>query len=263
MPASAGAGRAEARQVPTTEQEFRAFSYIVSHDLAASIRHLSEFSRLLIGELGDELSDRQKRHGDHIRAASDHCSEMLERLRLFSLVQQRPLTRIRQDAMAVFGLPLSRLSAKAGAVQGEIALEPLGEFEGDCEWLALAFAELLDNALKFRRPGVAPRIFVRPAHDQAFWRMRISDNGFGVEPRYREAAFGMFRRLNGAAYPGVGAGLAICRRIARLHGGDANFLDCEQGACVELSIPHAVRAVKSARSRKEIENAGAHETAHR
>jgi signal transduction histidine kinase len=70
----------------------------------------------------------------------------------------------------------------------------------------------------------------------------VRDNGVGVEPRHREAAFAMFRRLNGGdVYPGAGAGLAICRRIARRHGGEARFVDCAEGACVEFAVPHMTR----------------------
>ncbi|MGA2043592.1 MAG: ATP-binding protein [Roseiarcus sp.] len=232
----------------TAEQELQSFSYMVSHDMAASVRHLTEFSRLLVGELGDGLTGRQRAHADHIRTAGENCQMMLEQLRIFSHVQHKPIDRVRHDATASLHLPMLRLDAEARAAGAEITMEPLGEVYADAELLALAFSRLMDNAIKFARPGAPPRIRIAPAHDKEFWRMRISDNGLGVDPAYRDVAFQMFRRLHGKnAHPGVGAGLAICRRIARLHGGEATFLDCAEGACVELALPHAAGPVKSGR----------------
>jgi light-regulated signal transduction histidine kinase (bacteriophytochrome) len=218
------------------EQELQAFSYIVSHDLAASFRHVSEFSRLLLGELGDGLTGRQQVHADRIRAATDKCHSMMEQLLVFSRVQQKRLEPVRQDAVQTLRLAMMQTGVDAGG--SGLTIEPLGEVFADADLLTVALGSLLDNAFKFRRPGVPTRIAVRPAHDEGFWRARITDNGIGVEPAYREKAFQMFSRLNGeAAYPGVGAGLALCRRIARRHGGDVSFVDCDDGACVELALP--------------------------
>jgi signal transduction histidine kinase len=78
--------------------------------------------------------------------------------------------------------------------------------------------------------------------------VRIADNGQGIAPEHRERVFGMFQHLNGEeSYLGVGAGLAICRRIARRHGGEARFIDRAEGACFELALPYAPRPAQSHR----------------
>jgi light-regulated signal transduction histidine kinase (bacteriophytochrome) len=246
--ASPHATKREIARPSTTDEELQSFSYMVSHDMAASVRHLTEFSRMLLGELGEGLTRRQQTRAEQIRVAGDNCVMMLDQLLIFSRVQQRTLAKVRQDANSTLRLPMLLLAAQAQAAGAEISLEQLGEVYADPELLAIAFVRLMDNAIKFGRPDLPPRIIIRAAHDKAFWRMQISDNGLGVEPAYRDVAFRMFRRLHGPnAYPGVGAGLAICRRIARLHGGEANFIDSAEGACVELALPHAVRYAKSAR----------------
>jgi len=224
------------------EQELRAFSYFVSHDLGAPLRHVSEFLRLLLGELG-VLTDRQQAFADQVLSASAKSRTMMDQLVVFSRTQQKTLETVRLDASLTLQLSLLQLSEQVRAAGAELSVEPLGEVEADAELLALAFRHLLDNAIKFRRPDVRPRIVVQCVHEEDVWRMRISDDGPGVEPAHRERAFQMFQRLNGEdAFPGVGAGLAICRRIARRHGGDARFLDCAQGACVELALPRVFQA---------------------
>ncbi|MDB5497934.1 MAG: phytochrome two-component sensor histidine kinase [Phenylobacterium sp.] len=241
MPPSASPAGGDQTRAAEAERELQEFSYIVSHDLAASSRHVAEFSRLLLGELGEGLTDRQQALADRIRSATEKSRLMMEELLAFSRVQQKALEVVRQDAAPA--LRLAMLQLAIGEASGiEVSVEPLGEVCADTKLLGMALHHLLDNAIKFRRPEIAPRIAVHVADDEEFWRLRITDNGPGVEPAYREKAFRMFHRLNGEdTYPGVGAGLTICRRIARRHGGEAAFLDCADGACVELALPHAPR----------------------
>jgi light-regulated signal transduction histidine kinase (bacteriophytochrome) len=231
--------------VAALEQELREFSYIVSHDLAASFRHAAEFSRLLEDEPSHDLTDRQRAYVAQIRAATDKCEMMMEKLLDFSRAQRRVSNMERQDVTLTVRLAHLQLSAKIKDAGAEVVIEPLGEAFVDLELLALAAHHLLDNAIKFRRMDVRSRITVDAVEDEGFWRLRITDNGIGVDPAYREKAFRMFHRLNAeGAYPGVGAGLAIVRRIAREHGGEARFIDRRPGAdltgaCIELALPLA------------------------
>jgi light-regulated signal transduction histidine kinase (bacteriophytochrome) len=217
----------------------------VVHDLSTSVRHMTTFSRLIVAELGNSLTERQLAYADHLKISADHCSAMLDQLQLYSQIQRRNLDRTLHDPTPAIGRIPPRLNRGLEALDAEISVEPLGAVCADPEMILIATEALLDNALKFRRPGLLARVSVSPAHDNAFWRMRVCDNGIGVDPSYREVAFTIFRRLNAVGdYPGLGVGLAICRRIARRHHGEVRFLDCEDGACVELAIPHAVAVAR-------------------
>jgi light-regulated signal transduction histidine kinase (bacteriophytochrome) len=232
-------GRQDEPDKPTAaEQELQSLSYAVSHDLLASVRYMTSFSHLIVTDLGENLPARQRLHADQIQAAATRCSAMLEQLMIYSLVQQRSLVKTLHDPTSAVRLAWLPLAARSESKDAEISIAPLGMVYADVDLFAQAAAALLDNAVKFRRPDAAVRIAVEPAHDEAFWRMRVRDNGIGVAPAYREAAFSMFRRLNSAdEFPGIGAGLAICRRIARRHGGEARFVDSSNGACVEFAVP--------------------------
>jgi light-regulated signal transduction histidine kinase (bacteriophytochrome) len=153
-------GRIDADRFLAAEQELQSFSYIVSHDLAASFRHVSAFSRLLVDELAEDATERQRAQAVHIRAATENCQAMMEQLLVYSRVQQGAFRRVRQDANALFQAAMPGLAARSNGPDAEIRLEPLGDVYADSQLLALAFKHLLDNALKFVRPGAPPRIVV-------------------------------------------------------------------------------------------------------
>ena len=247
---SASVARRTITEAPAgVEAELQLLSYAVAHDLSASVRYMTTFSRLIVAEAGDDANPRQRQFAEQLQTASQQCAAMLQQLLTLSHVQSRELAPTPHDPTPAIRAAWLRLIASAGADGAEMTIASLGAAPADVGLLAEAVAALLDNAIKFRRPDVPLRVAVEAAHDDAFWRLRVRDNGVGVEPRHREAAFAMFRRLNGGdAFPGVGAGLAICRRIARRHGGEARFIDSDEGACVEFAVPrkHPRRRVRIA-----------------
>jgi len=80
------------------------------------------------------------------------------------------------------------------------------------------FASLMENAIKFRSEH-QPEIHVSAAEKKNDWIFSVRDNGIGIDPRYSDRIFGMFRRIHNEGYPGAGVGLAIARQIIEQHGG--------------------------------------------
>jgi signal transduction histidine kinase len=221
------------------ERELQSFSYTVAHDLAGDFRHVSEFSRLLLAETSRSGGARQRRYAEVVRAAAARCQRTLDQLLTYSRVQQAPLEPTHHDATPILRVLIAR-AAEQQTSPAEVLIEPLGEVYADPKLLSLAFACLVGNAARARRPGAPLRIVVRTAHDAETWRMRISDNAPALDLGRRESAFQVLERQPGdGAFAGTAGGLAICRRIARRHGGDAGFLNTDDGACVQLSLPRA------------------------
>jgi light-regulated signal transduction histidine kinase (bacteriophytochrome) len=81
------------------------------------------------------------------------------------------------------------------------------------------FQNLIGNAIRYRS-GEAPRIHISAKPDGGDWLFSVEDNGIGIDPKYKEHIFGIFKRLHTASeYPGTGMGLAICQRIVERTGG--------------------------------------------
>jgi light-regulated signal transduction histidine kinase (bacteriophytochrome) len=86
--------------------------------------------------------------------------------------------------------------------------------------LSEVFERLLDNALKFRRPGTPPRIAIGATRENGHWVLSVRDAGIGIDPSHHAQIFELFQRLNRREeYEGVGMGLPVCRRLVEAYGG--------------------------------------------
>jgi len=226
------------------ERELSEFSYIVSHDLAAPCRHLSHFSQLLLRDMGGELTDSQRTYSSQIQAAGAKCQAMLEQLILFSRAQACPLNYGLHDAAYLARTALLQISQEVREAEADVSIGAPGRVFGDDNLLTMVLKELMLNAIKFRQPGQPCRVRISMETDEDRWVGRVMDEGIGLDPGYHEKAFRMFWRLNpDCTASGVGAGLAIVRRIVRRHGGEARFLPSAAGACIEVELPLAGSAV--------------------
>jgi hypothetical protein len=115
--------------------------------------------------------------------------------------------------------------------------------------LEQVFQNLVSNAIKYRKPDVAPRILVSATREEGAWLFSVTDNGIGIAPEYRERIFEMFRRLHGQEIPGSGMGLALVRKIAETHGGNVWVESAEgEGSVFRMRLPQAVSKDESATS---------------
>jgi chemotaxis family two-component system sensor kinase Cph1 len=224
--------------VASVEQELSDFAYIVTHDLAASIRHIDGFAELLASDNGNDLTPDQTAYIKLIRDSARRCGGMLEQLRTYSRVQEKPLNPVSCDIEGLFDFARLQSSEAITESGAEIEVGSLARVEADPELLGQALQCLLDNAIKFRRAQTAPFVRIAQSACDDAWRATITDNGIGLPEGEPEKLFGMFYRgRSEGAFPGSGAGLTIARRIFRRHGGDVRFLECENGTRVEISLP--------------------------
>jgi len=200
-------------------KELEMFSYSVSHDLRAPLRHIDGFSQCLLEDYSDKLDDEGRRHLQKISAGSRQMDRLINDLLQFSRVARVELSTLPAD--------LSELAKESAAMLRETDPDRSARFEiedavvveGDKNLLKIALQNMLDNAWKYSANNPQAVIaFGRATVDgkEAFF---VRDNGAGFDMAYYDKLFGVFQRLHGGEFPGTGIGLASAKRIIVRHGG--------------------------------------------
>ena len=147
--------------------------------------------------------------------------------------------RQRLDMAAVLADARAGLDAEIERHGAAFDIDPPPVVYGDRDQMVRLFSLLFVNALAYRAGDRPPAVEVRGRHDAAGVVFTVADNGIGVAPEYAEAIFEPMRRLHSKdEIEGAGLGLAICRRIARNHGGSIRLTPREgPGACFTVSFP--------------------------
>ena len=208
----------EAERVRTLTEELEAFSYSVSHDLRAPVRHVGGFVDLLRRRTEGSLDETARRHLDTIARAATHMGRLIDDLLAFSRMGRAEFMRARVD--------LSRLVREVRAELGPAGdvdwqVDGLPEVSGDPAMLRVVLCNLLSNAVKYTRTRARPRIEIAAQPGAAAETVIfVRDNGVGFDMRYADKLFGVFQRLHGSdEFEGTGIGLATVRRIVHRHGG--------------------------------------------
>jgi PAS domain S-box-containing protein len=222
-------------QLEVTNQELESFSYSVSHDLRAPLRHISGFVVALSQRLEQSglLTDAKVAHYlDVINSSSQKMGQLIDGLLTLSRVGRRQLVLQPVNLASLVKTLLTRL-ANTVPVQGrvspriadvEFVVGQLPIVPGDPTLLEQVFTNLIDNAIKFSRPSPLlprqdyhPRIEINTLPDGTLF---VKDNGVGFQMEYADQLFGAFQRLHSQAeFEGTGIGLAIVQRIIHRHGG--------------------------------------------
>jgi PAS domain S-box-containing protein len=216
---------AHTRDLENSNRDLQEFAYVASHDLQEPLRMVSSYVQLLSERYKGKLDSDAD---DFIAFASDGAKRMkqlIDDLLAFARLQKEKsefavLKRESVLADALVGLELS--IDETGA---EISHDPLPELLGNGSQLRQLFQNLIANAIKFRG-ALPPSIHISAerilsGRSESEWRFAVRDNGIGIEKEFASKIFDVFQRLHSTEkYSGSGIGLAICRRIAGLHGGN-------------------------------------------
>ena len=209
------------RQLTIANQELEAFSYTVSHDLRAPLRHVHGYVELLMEEAGDQLSEPARHYLKTISDASREMSTLIDDLLAFSRMGRAELseTRVDLDKLVQATLPDLKRAAPGRNILWKIP--PLPAVQGDPAMLSQVLANLLGNAVKYTRPRDPAQIELGCAgQEDGRSILFVRDNGVGFDPQYTSKLFGVFQRLHRSdEFEGTGIGLAIVRRIIGRHGG--------------------------------------------
>ena len=201
-------------------KELEAFSYSVSHDLRAPLRHIDGFARILKEEHAAELSAEAQRYLDRILRGANLMGHLVDDLLNLARIGRRELARERVKLDDLVRETIAN-SPETENRSVEWRVEPLPEIDCDPGLLKLVFTNLLSNALKFthgRQPAI---IEVGTQNSPGTLIIFVRDNGVGFDPKYADKLFGVFQRLHQQEdFEGTGVGLATVQRIIHKHGGE-------------------------------------------
>lgn len=209
-----------ARALARSNEELEQFASIASHDLQEPLRKVQTFADLLEAEEADGLSEKGIDYLRRSNAAAKRMQQLIQDLLAFSRVSTHVHPFEQVDLAAVSREVIADLDTAIAEAGGEIQVGPLPTISADATQMRQLIQNLLANALKYRREGVAPVVKLNGSIDTGIATITVSDNGIGFEPRYAARIFRVFERLHGREeYQGTGIGLAICRKIAERHEG--------------------------------------------
>jgi len=221
--------------------ELEAFSYSVSHDLRAPIRHLGGFAHLLLEEHGASLTDRARHYAERIRAGAREMAALVDDLLSLARVARQDLICRRTDLTALVADLRTEFAPETEKRGIEWQIEPLPAVNADPALMRVAVGNLLANAVKFTGPRERATIRVYPVVAEGQAGLAVADNGVGFGMAYADRLFGVFERLHHAEeFEGTGVGLAIVRRIVQKHGGRVwAEAEPDRGATFFLTVGNA------------------------
>ncbi len=213
-------------QLERSNSELERFASVASHDLQEPLRKIQAFGDRLRQKYGELLPEAGRDYVNRMQEAAKRMQDLINDLLMFSRLTTKEQRFSPVQLGKILTAVLSDLEVRVEENDAKIEVGNLPTIEADPVHMRQLFQNLLSNALKFRRPEVAPVIKITvdivpgPGKHPGFVRLTFSDNGIGIDAKYHERIFGIFERLHSRGkYEGTGVGLAVCRKICDQHGG--------------------------------------------
>ncbi len=218
-----------ARELEISNAELEQFAYVASHDLQEPLRMITSFLSQLDKKYHDKLDEKAHKY---IYFAVDGAKRM--RQIILDLLEFSRVGRLEEEQMTV---SLSQLiddykllrNKLISEYKAEIKYTDLPDLASYKAPLTQVFHNLLDNAIKYSRDGVPPKITISAEEKPHYWEFKVEDNGLGIEADYFDKIFVIFQRLHPKdAFSGTGMGLAIVKKVIKNLRGDI-WLTSEPG----------------------------------
>ncbi|MGZ5133876.1 MAG: ATP-binding protein, partial [Flavitalea sp.] len=232
-----------------SNNELQQFAHVTSHDLKEPLRKIRTFTERLTNDPGTKFSDKANIYIQKVNSATDRMHMMIEGVLNYSMinageesVEIADLNNIIQSVEADLELVITEKNAK-------IYYEMLPTIEGASILLYQMFYNLINNSLKFTRPGEPPLITISSSiveiDGTANAEIRIEDNGIGFEQDQAQTIFNTFSRLNSKdQFEGTGLGLSLCKRIVNRHQGTIEAIGRKDaGAVFVICLPVKQEAI--------------------
>jgi PAS domain S-box-containing protein len=223
-----------------SNRDLEQFAYAVSHDLQEPLRNVANFLQLLKEHGGGPQDEDAARYLGFATRGTQRMRALIDDLLAFARVGTRALRFANLELGAVLDHALEDLQTVLAESGASVTRDSLPCVSADGAQLVQVFRNLIGNSLKFHGEQ-PPAIHVSARRDGAFWVVSVRDNGIGIEERFFEQIFAIFRRLHPTErYPGTGIGLAVCKKVVERHGGSIRVeSEVGKGSTFSFSLPAA------------------------
>jgi signal transduction histidine kinase/ABC-type amino acid transport substrate-binding protein len=206
-------------ELTRSNTELEQFAYIASHDLQEPLRMISSYVELIDRRYRGKLDSDADEFIEYIVGGTTHMKTLLNDLLTYSRVGRRTEPFSIVDLGSAFDSAVMNLKAVIDENHAAITRDGLPTVMADRMQMVQVLQNLIANGVKFRG-NEPPRVHVSADHGEREWTIRVRDNGIGIDPRYYDKLFIIFKRLHSREeYPGTGIGLATCKKIIERHGG--------------------------------------------
>lgn len=226
-------------QLEAINTELEAFSYSVSHDLRAPLRHINGYVDLLNKNYLHLLPEKGRHYLDTISDSTRQMGLLIDELLQFSRTGRQELKRTQINMNRIVQNARDTLTPEINGRDIEWTVNPLPEVQGDYNLILLVWINLISNSIKFTRTRPKARIQIDSTETPKDICFSIHDNGVGFDMRYAEKLFGVFQRMHSSEeFEGTGIGLANVRRIIAKHRGKTwAEAQPDQGAAFYFTLP--------------------------
>lgn len=209
--------------------DLQKFVYVASHDLREPLRMVTSFTQLIERDLSADLKPKTRQYMDFVIEGAKRMDALLRDLLAYSQVDSSLADLTAVDSAIALQEALDNLAAILDETKGVVTSRQLPPVKANHHQLVQLFQNLIGNSLKYRQPEVQPAIEVTAEVHEGVATFVVSDNGIGIDPKFKNRIFEIFQRLhNREQYDGTGVGLAICKRIVEHHRGRV-WVESESG----------------------------------
>jgi len=206
-----------------SNEELERFAYVASHDLQGPLRTIASYLQLLEMRYKDKLDKEAVEFIDFSVSGAKRMQTLILDLLNYSRISSAPKPFVKTDLNLVLDDVKRSLESTIKASKAEIIVPvlPVGNLEPN--QIYQLFQNLIDNGIKFVKDK-SPVITISFTENENEFEFSVADNGIGIKQEFKEKVFQIFQRLHNVSdYPGTGVGLAICKKIVTLHGGQIWF----------------------------------------
>jgi len=239
-------------ELKNSNERLSQFTHVASHDLKEPLRKIIMYSNLMEERYATSLDDGALKFLEKIQRTSSRMQALINDLLSFAQVNTKPKDCKRVSLQSLVQNVLADLEAIITEKGAEIKVDKLPAIVGDEAQLNQLFQNIISNALKFQKPGLAPKVEIRSSLVQnkelprllsgaaaQYYCISVTDNGIGFAKEYEEKIFQLFQRLHSREeYEGTGIGLAIAKKVVENHHG---FIRTEseinRGASFHIYLP--------------------------